>query len=60
MWIRDASGSWTFSRRTAMHALRLDGLGTLRPHQIKGVLRIERGGVCLTAYPIASSTNQRD
>lgn len=53
MWIRDPSGRWAFSRPTALRVLRLDGSGALHPHRSNGVLRIERRGVCVTAYPIS-------
>lgn len=36
---------WTFSRRRAFHALGLDGTGVLHPTRIRGVLRVDRGGV---------------
>lgn len=50
MKIRTRDGHWVFSRPQAMHVLRLDGTGALRPHRIKGVLRIERGGVWMSAF----------
>jgi hypothetical protein len=50
MLIRGHDRQWSVSWWRAMHALGLDGTGALRPHRIKGTLRIERGGVCLNAY----------
>ena len=40
---------WTFSRSYAMHVLGLAGTGVLRPIHLRGVVRVERGGIWLTA-----------
>lgn len=49
-------GRWTFSRRHAFHVLGLDGTGALHPLRLRGVVRIERGGVCVIAAPEAHDT----
>jgi len=50
MRIRDNHGGWTFSRRHAFHVLGLDGTGALHPLRLRGVVRIERGGVCVNVF----------
>ncbi len=41
-------GAWTFSRSYAMTVLGLAGTGVLRPVRLRGVIRVERGGIWLT------------
>lgn len=42
-------GAWSVSRGHAFAVLGLDGTGALHPARLRGVIRIERGGVWIGA-----------
>lgn len=45
MRVRTRDRGWEFTRQHAFHVLGLDGTGALHPIRLRGVVRIERGGV---------------